>query len=426
MKILMLGWEYPPHISGGLGTACAGLTTGLSRFGIQMTFVVPHIYGDENVSHMKLTSPSEDAAKLIQDDAESNFHKIPKFPIKEVKIPSFLKPYWSYETFNEAHPPTEILEKLKKQGREVHYGMDLFSEVDRYTSDVVNMMADKDFDIIHAHDWMTFKAGIALKHITGKPLVVHVHSLEVDRSGAHINQTINAIEQLGLEASDKIVAVSYFTRGIIEQHHKIPREKISVVHNGVYPRNIQQNYKKFERFKNSKVVLFLGRVTFQKGPDYFVEAAAKIVPQVPDALFVIAGEGDMLPSLIKRVSELGLTENFLFPGFLRGPQVEQMFSIADLYVMPSVSEPFGITALESISFETPVIISRQSGVSEVLSHALKVDFWDVDRMADLIINALLHRELREDMISMAKEEVKRVRWEVAAAKMVDIYREVCH
>jgi len=238
-----------------------------------------------------------------------------------------------------------------------------------------------------------------------------------------VNPQIHQIERFGVRAASRVIAVSYYTRGIIHQQHGIPLEKICVVHNGVYGAETVQQYRTQKKWPG-KIVLFLGRITFQKGPDYFVEAAARVIPHVPDVLFVMAGTGDLLPRIIDRVNQLGIGKHFSFPGFLRGPEVEEMFSIADLYVMPSVSEPFGITALEAIKFDTPVIISRQSGVSEVLTHALKFDFWDVERQADLMINALQHDELRADMVFMAREEMRRQHWDAAALKTRQVYSNI--
>ena len=288
---------------------------------------------------------------------------------------------------------------------------------------VIAQFAHESFDFIHAHDWMTFPAGVALAEKTGKPLIVHVHSLEHDRSGLFVHPQINEIERFGLQQADKIIAVSYFTKRSIERHHGIPAHKVQVVHNGVYDRDAVTDYRSKKTWP-SHVVAFVGRVTFQKGPEYFIEVASKVVPHIPDVLFVMAGSGDMLPAVMERAKELKLTSNFMFPGFIKGEELEEVFSVADLYVMPSVSEPFGITALEAISFDTPVIISKQSGVAEVIEHALKVDFWDVDRMADLIINALEHPELRRDLARMAREELKQLHWGAAAMKTIEVYQEL--
>jgi len=458
MRILMLGWEYPPHIAGGLGTACQGLTSALAEQGISIHFVVPRIYGDEKVEHMLLTDstrrglPQEvDAAEPISGHAGTD--------VEVSRVPAFLTPYWNPTQFKEAviaatkrqwaSLPRAIREEPvaralidgevfgvdlvsalapEKSAPPVNssrarYAPDIFKEVERFTSEVIARFSMESFDIIHAHDWMTFPAAVALAQTTGKPLVVHVHSLEHDRSGLFLNSTIHEIENFGLRVADRVIAVSHYTKRSIEKHHHIPAHKIFVVHNGVYPRGAVSDYR-LKKTWPRHVVLFLGRVTFQKGPDYFVEIASRVKPHVPDVLFVLAGSGDMLPAVIDQVRAMKLDSHFLFPGFLQGEELEEMFSIADLYVMPSVSEPFGITALEAISFDTPVIISKQSGVAEVLQHALKADFWDIDRMADLIINSLLHEELRNEMVSMARDEVRRLHWDAAALKTIEVYHDV--
>lgn len=463
MKVLMLGWEYPPHIVGGLGTACEGLTTALAKKDIDIQFVVPHLFGGEQAEHMMLLDSRDSSEVLTYKNSQGSSKRIKKTVTEKStalvthRVPSFLLPYLSPGTFKERMTQftekTMSLMRFRKQKEPWHdalingevFGIDLsslenfweielpfpesgrhgdmFSEVERFTANVVALMSQQDFDVIHAHDWMTFPAGVALAQITKKPLIVHIHSLEYDRSGLAVNEQINHIEHFGLEAADSVIAVSHYTQRGIERFHGIPSGKIRVVHNGIYPKQAVTNYKMHRTWPRN-VVLFLGRVTFQKGPDYFIEVASRVIQHVPDVLFVLAGNGDMLDRLIHRVKELGLENSFLFPGFLKGEDVEEMFSIADLYVMPSVSEPFGISALEAINFNTPVIISKQSGVSEVLGHALRADFWDLDRMADLIINALLHQELREDMIVMAREELRRLHWDAAAEKTVEVYEEL--
>lgn len=453
MKILMLGWEYPPHISGGLGTACEGLTTGLTRHGVDITFVVPSLFGDERAPHMKLIDAAGGALGAQQNllglgegARRSAAKEKLQQRLRTLKIPSLLSPYLRPETYAAARQalpvmpppapgqtaifdltsetaPVSALLETDRDEQYIRYGNDIFGEVARYTARVVAHVGDSDFEVIHAHDWMTYPAGVALSQLTGKPLVTHVHSLEYDRSGTAVNAHINAIERYGLQAAHAVIAVSYYTRSLIHERHGIPKERVHVVHNGVYPRTAVETYRARQQ-RESKIVLFLGRVTFQKGPDYFVEAAARVIPHVPDVLFVMAGSGDMLPRMVERVHQLGISDHFEFPGFLRGQEVEQMYSLADVYVMPSVSEPFGISALEAISYDAPVIISKQSGVAEVLGHALKVDFWDLDRLADLIINTLLQPELREDITAMAKEELKRLRWEASALRTVEVYHKL--
>jgi glycogen synthase len=439
MKIVMLGWEYPPFISGGLGTACEGLTISLARHNLDLIFVVPHLFGGESAPHMRLMGSRGEREAQASEAERGRRGKI-----STVRIPALLSPYMTPERYRQwiaalqeerarvalaqsGKIPPQLVAMLERSIPQTasfsRYDGDIFLEVTRFAQNVVGLLQNEDFDLIHAHDWMTYPAAVALAAITKKPLVVHVHSLEYDRSGQSVNEQINQIERWGVQSASAVVAVSYYTRALINKHHDVPLEKISVVHNGVYSHRVVQSYRSEEQF-NSRIVLFLGRITFQKGPDYFVEAAAKVIPHVPDVLFVMAGAGDMLPQIRNRIRELGIEKNFYFPGFLRGQEVEQMFSLADVYVMPSVSEPFGISALEAISFNTPVIISRQSGVSEVLGHALKADFWDIDKLADLIINALLHDELRSDMIGMAREEVKRLHWDAAALKTLEVYRSV--
>lgn len=442
MRVLMLGWEYPPHISGGLGTACEGLTVALARLGTEILFVVPRLYGNEAVSHMQIVDPllSPGGSVRIEREEEIIREGQKLESLRTVAVPSLLRPYMGASQLNHIE---ELLSQISSGDREKlkalgliservdtggphaaknfePYGFNIFDEVNRYAAQLVASFSRERFDKIHAHDWMTFPAGVALKQLTGKPLIVHVHSLEYDRSGQATNYQIDAIERFGLQNADRIIAVSHYTKKLIVDNYGIPEDRISVVHNGVYSREARQTYRR-QFTLPEKIVLFLGRITFQKGPDYFVEAAARVIPHVPDVLFVMAGSGDMLPQIKRRVEELGIADHFLFTGFLRGEEVERIFSMADLYVMPSVSEPFGISALEAISYQTPVIISRQSGVAEVLRHAFKVDFWDTDRMADLITNALLYEELREDMVKMASEEVRRIHWDAAALKVSELY-----
>jgi glycosyltransferase involved in cell wall biosynthesis len=277
--------------------------------------------------------------------------------------------------------------------------------------------------VIHAHDWMTIFAGLHAKKISGKPLILHVHALEFDRSGEHVNQDIYDIERLGMSMADRIVAVSHYTKNVIVNRYGVHADKVAVVHNAVSRAEAGDVYK-VERNADKKIVLFLGRITFQKGPDYFVEAAAKVLKEIPDVTFVMAGAGDMMPRMIKRVAELGIGKNFHFTGFLQGAEVEQIFTMSDLYVMPSVSEPFGISPLEAMVYDVPVIISRQSGVSEILRHALKVDFWDVKEMANKIIAILKYPSLSDEIVERSREEVRNIRWEHAAEKIADVYRSV--
>lgn len=458
LKVLMLGWEYPPHIAGGLGTACKGLTSALAEQDIDIHFVVPQMFGGENAHHMTMTDSkgSSDVSKCDRDCSASS----PAGAQQTTRVSAFLKPYWSPEAFqnamnamerkDQAHIPTSLrdnavvkavaegsvygvaLESVlpvnidKQYGEqdsrdENCYGAHIFSEVERFTADVVQRFRSETFDLIHAHDWMTFPAAVALKQATGKPFVAHVHSLEHDRSGIFYDETIHAIEEFGLKSATKIIAVSHYTKRMIERRHAIASRNIAVVHNGIYPQQVVNEYKNRKTWPRH-VVLFLGRITYQKGPEYFVEAAGKALPHIKDTLFVMAGAGDMLAAVQERVQQLGIEDSFLFPGFVQGEELEELLSVADLYVMPSVSEPFGLSALEAVSFDVPVILSKQSGVSEVISHALKTDFWDTDRMSELMVHALTYPELRIEMASAAKHELSELHWEVSAMKTVEVYQ----
>lgn len=425
----MLGWEYPPHISGGLGTACEGLTCALARLGsFEITFVVPCLYGGESAPHMTMLDAFE-AALLRMKGHASKGSKIESELLRTLRVPAFLKPYMdadSYQSSLMLHQSGNgivgkaLLDRMRRQRMAAQYGKNIFEEVVRYADSVAPLAEHLEFDLIHAHDWMTYPAGIELAKRSGKPLVVHVHSLETDRSGAKVDQRIHHIERQGVRQAAEVIAVSYYTRSIIHKTHHVPLSKISVVHNGVYSSGIREHYRKEDGGERA-VVLFLGRVTYQKGPEFFVEAAAHVIPRMPRAHFIMAGSGDMLPKVVERVNQLGIRDNFAFPGFLKGNQVERAFALADLYVMPSVSEPFGISALEAINFDTPALISRQSGVSEVLQHSMKFDYWDVDRLADLIFNGLLYEELRLDMVEMARIELQKLRWDQAALKTARVY-----
>ncbi len=438
MKVLMLGWEYPPHICGGLGVACEGLSIALNRCGVNLDFVMPHASGDEKANHMRIF----DSVNGLQSAGKKQSSKVSKRKLAENQIiPSLLSPYLNPQSFDELlhhfqsltsgfniedlPPHIRHLFSVSSESTQAgqHYGSNMMEQVSRYAANVMMLMGKEDFDIIHAHDWMTFPAAVSLARLTGKPLVVHVHSLEYDRSGQNVNSEIHQIEAMGIQAADAVIAVSYYTASVMQQQHNLSTNKIHVVHNGIYTDKVINSYKRRQNL-SSKVVLFLGRITFQKGPDYFVEAAARVIPHIPDVTFVMAGVGDMLNRMVDRVHQLGIGKHFVFPGFIRGEELEEMFSVADLYIMPSVSEPFGISALEAISYDIPVIISKQSGVSEVLGHALKVDFWDIERMADLIINGLIHDELRSDMLGMAREEVKRLKWDASALKTLEVYKSL--
>jgi glycosyltransferase involved in cell wall biosynthesis len=302
----------------------------------------------------------------------------------------------------------------------------MYSEIHRYAAYAVRLAIQEDFDVIHAHDWMTYPAGIAVASVTGKPLVIHVHSTEFDRSGEHVNQMIYDIERRGMHAAQKIIAVSHLTRNIIISRYGILGEKVEVVYNGV-EQNGENRALAFNRVgirSDEKIVLFLGRITMQKGPEYFLMAARKVLEEDENVKFVIAGTGDMMHRIIEMAAQMGIGHKVLFTGFLHGKDVQKVYEMADLYVMPSVSEPFGIAPLEALNHDVPVLISKQSGVAEVLTHVLKVDFWDVNEMANKILAVLKYPPLQLTLREHGNFEVRRLRWEGAAEKCRDIYQAV--
>lgn len=415
MRILMFGWEFPPRMSGGLGTACYGMTAALAALGHRITFVLPRDFDAGSAPFLDLVStadmPVTDADR--DDGTETALRRLALRP-----VPSLLHPYLDAGRYRALY----LSEGAKFPGTTPVYGPDLIAEVIRYGRAGGALARTANFDVIHAHDWMTVPAALLARRISGRQLVLHIHSLEYDRSGEKVNEEIFAIEREGLEKADRIIAVSHRTKRMIAERYAIPEEKISVVYNAVSRKEARQAYRT-ERQAERKMVLFLGRITFQKGPDYFVEAAARVLRVLPDVTFVMAGAGDMMGRMIERIGELGIGDRFHFTGFLHGEEIERIFSLCDLYVMPSVSEPFGISPLEAMSYDVPVILSRQSGVSEILKHALKVDFWDVREMAAKIIAVLQHPVLADAMTEKAREELRKIRWEIAAEKIAAIYRE---
>lgn len=425
----MFGWEFPPHIAGGLGTACYGMTRGLAKNGVDVIFVMPKASGDEDQRFVKVVNASDVETTFGPVDGSEDIWDKLTF----IQIDSNMVPYISPEEYATYH------DEYVKSGRRVcqsgdvwkqrytfsgKYGANLMEEVARYAMVAAQVARNLDgqFDVIHAHDWLTYYAGIAAKRVSGKPLVVHMHATEFDRSGEHINEQTYAIERAGMEAADKVIAVSNLTRNIIIEKYGIPADKVVTVHNAV--RFAEGSGNEAERGVDDKIVTFLGRITYQKGPDYFVEAAAKVLKRVPNVRFVMAGSGDMMNHIVRRVARLGIADRFHFTGFLRGEDVHKMFTLSDVYVMPSVSEPFGISPLEAMKSNVPVIISKQSGVAEVLDYAIKVDYWDVDAMADAIHALICYPALSKMFARKGLEEVTGLKWDNAAAKIKAVYESV--
>ena len=428
MRVFMLGWEFPPFISGGLGTACYGLTKAMDRLGIAVTFVLPKMVEQEYATHVKLLS----AGSL-------NALESSKIDINELKnvtfrpIDSLLQPYSTPDLYHQRIE--EVLKQKRKisgqsfaEGLADHsadkadYSGDMYQEVNRYANMAARLAMQEQFDVVHAHDWMTYPAAIAVAAMTGKPFIAQVHSTEFDRSGENVNQMIYDIEREGMHAADRIIAVSYLTRNIIISRYGISGDKVEVVHNGVdLNGNGNWTLSNSGISRDEKIVLFLGRITMQKGPEYFLQAAKKVLEVIDNIKFVMAGSGDLMHRSVEMAAELGIGSKVLFTGFLRGEDVQKIYKMADLFVMPSVSEPFGLVPLEALNNDVPVIISKQSGVSEVLKHALKVDFGDVDEIANKIVAVLKYPPLEMTLRNYGNFEVRKLRWKDSAAKCARIY-----
>jgi len=391
MEVLMYGWEFPPYINGGLGVACEGIVKGLLSKQVDITLVLP--------------IPDEDKAPQFNVLGE-------KLKIKYIK--SILTPYMSPSTY------TEIVGKYTNTEKENELGVDLISEVKRYADKAGEMAVEIPHDIIHVHDWLTVLAGVEAKKISKKPLIFHVHALEIDRSYEHPNPTIFEIEKRGFMESDYIIAVSHYTKNLIIDNYKINPEKITVVHNGLSPyldASFQSNHS-----KKLNIILFLGRITSQKGPYFFIEAAHKILSTRKNVCFVMAGEGDLLQSMIEHVAKLRIGKYFYFTGFLSRKEVEKIYGMSKVYVMPSLSEPFGISCLEALSKNVPIIISKRSGAAEVLHHVIKVDFWDTNEMASKILAILDYTALGNEMLKNSKADLKKCVWDNSAQKILETYQ----
>ena len=432
MRVLMFGWEFPPHIAGGLGTACYGMTRGLARNDVEVIFVMPKASGDEDERFVKVVNASDVEARYCDSKIEGADDIMRK--ISFIHIDSNMVPYISpeeFETYREGYERTgkKFWEKEGDSWTQRYtfsgkYGANLMEEVARYAvvAAEVARQLEGQFDVIHAHDWLTYFAGIAAKRVSGKPLVVHMHATSFDRSSSdNIDTRVYAIERAGMAAADRVIAVSNLTRNIVIEKYNIPAEKVVTVHNAV--RFAEKENELPERGVDDKIITFLGRITFQKGPDYFVEAAAKVLKRVPNVRFVMAGSGDMMNHVIRRVARLGIADRFHFTGFLKGDDVHKMFQLSDVYIMPSVSEPFGISPLEAMRANVPSIISKQSGVAEVLDYAVKVDYWDVDAMADAIYGFVKYPALAKMFAEKGLEEVTGLKWNNAAAKIKTVYED---
>ena len=408
----MFGWEFPPHNSGGLGVACKGIVDALCSQGTSVSFVLPK--------------------RIPLDPSTKNIHFADNSPalLNTKGVDVLLVPYATSQSYIDYRK--EAIKKAKRKGKNFSkYAGTLVGEVYRYGALVADIAEREDYDVIHAHDWLSFEAGITAKEISGKPFVAHVHATEFDRSGERVNQDIYDIERRGVHMADRVVTVSNHTKNIIMDRYGVPEQKISVVHNGICEQDYTEviedsSAQMITRLKENgyKIVLFLGRITFQKGPDYFVKMAKKVLVYEPNTFFVVCGSGDMEKQMIREVASARMSNRFIFTGFIRGKAVNTIYKNADIYIMPSVSEPFGLTPLESMIQNTPVLISHQSGVSEVINHALKVNFWDVDDMAEKVIAVLRNPSLKQCLSCNGKAEVSRMSWYSATEKLTSLYRQL--
>lgn len=429
MRVLMFGWEFPPHITGGLGTACQGIVRGLGQLEVNVIFVLPKLYGGEEYEGGTASMLAADCVKINRDTVKEYASAVlPSEYIKWVEVDSCLVPYQTEDEYYKSITSVPPAGCMRVEGGDVTYtfeggyGSDLYSEVYRYGMVALQVAKDYDFDVIHCHDWLTYPAGIEAKRFSGKPLVVHVHATEYDRSGSeNVNPRVYAIEKQGMDMADSIVCVSEWTKNILVKNYNQKAQKISVVHNGID--NVFVAKSKVPKVY-PKLVTFLGRITHQKGPEYFIDAAAKVLKKDGNVHFVVAGSGDMLHTIIEKVARLGLSSRFHFTGFLKGAVVEKLLRISDVYVMPSVSEPFGISALEAVGCNVPVVISRQSGVSEVVDNALKVDYWDTDAMANNIYSLLNYSGLKKSILKGSMEELKHLSWASACEKLKNLYSQL--
>ncbi len=469
----MFGWEFPPHISGGLGTASYGLTKSLSAIDdLEILFVVPKLYGDEDedVANLigagdirvkqykkKFTDAWKEYIQEISEKGEIDYisgkNKLNLKSIEFIEVKSRLQPYLSPAEFENFLKEKNIIGakiKIDERGKlyyekdgkikeinfskketEVYsedgkfifsgkYGSNLLQEVYNYARVAVVIAKENDFDLIHGHDWLANAAGIAAKKVSGKPLVIHVHATEYDRGGAdRIDSRVFALEQAGMMAADKIITVSNLTKNTVIKHYGADENKVQTVYNAVEPQEAEKNI--YKKNVKEKLVTFLGRITYQKGPAYFINAAKKVLEKTDNVRFVMAGNGDMYQEMIKYAAKMGIADKFHFTDFLKGDEVIKMFSISDVYVMPSVSEPFGISPLEAMRSNVPVIISKQSGVAEVIQNAIKIDYWDDEALADSIYGLIKYNGLSKMFIKQSKEEVEAMKWDKPAKEVKEIY-----
>ncbi|MGZ3689575.1 MAG: glycosyltransferase [Bdellovibrionota bacterium] len=478
VRVLMLGWEYPPRFAGGLGKACQGLSQAMARQGAQVFFVLPTYPERKSEPHLEVIGAREclieagydldeqplaqEEYKVSQSYASTAFEDSSVGQITTIRADAQLLPYGAapsgpmpekiYKMLLASERVTHLRARIKrvvsrkgptlsappmipgapktppqpkskgaKPGSPEIYGRNLWSEIDRFASTVRHLSDAHEVDCVHAHDWMTFPAAFEFQKATGVPVFLHVHATEYDRSGENMNNEVFRIEREGFRRATHIFAVSRYTAGVIERLYGVSRKKISVVYNAP-----DEDEKKAlagaEVADRQSQVVFLGRLTFQKGPDHFLKAAALVSKAQPEARFILCGTGDMMDKLRAQSHRLGIESRTHFAGFVEPAGVDEILKHSRVLVMPSVSEPFGLVALEAIRCGIPVIISKQSGVREVLHRALQVDFWDHEKLADQIMAALRLPDLSRQLVEDGMIQVQALSWDKSAQKVISSYQ----
>ncbi len=416
MRILMFGWEYPPLKSGGLGTACYGLTKALAKLGAYIAFVLPRAKKSVLSEHMNLISTESLKIKELESGGQIHFSS----------IDSLLQPYHTQQTYKNAFQKLKALYRALIHSEddaptEGMYGSNLFEEIKRFASKSEMIARYEEYDLIVGHDWMTFDACFRARAISGKPVCVHIHAVEADRTGGNPNRSIYEIERWGLNAADMVIANSVITmRNCIEQYGVDP-QKIVAIHLGIDQDSHMGAVETVRSNFEEKVVLFLGRMTMQKGPEYFLRAAKIVLEHEPNVKFIMAGDGDMYTRMIEEAANLGISRNVFFTGFLNEKETERLLKMSDVFVMPSMSEPFGLAALEAIKHGLACIVPKNAGVSEVVKNVLKVDFWDTHEMANKILSIIRHPALQLDLVENSGPEVKLMTWEKCAEQCLATY-----
>ncbi len=392
MKVLMLGWELPPHNSGGLGVACYQLCEALSKNEVDLEFILPY-KAEHNIGFMKVTAARPNGVlEIIQSGIAYDSYKY---------------------IYQDGHEESK----------------DIYTQARMYEQAVSDMSKSMEFDIVHAHDWLTFRAALRIRASRNCPIVLHVHSIESDRAGGKRgNPLVHEIEETSMLVADSVIAVSELTKKAIIREYGIPADKIEVVHNSIDPAQLEaldddNTYKYLSQLKSNgyKVVSNVGRLTVQKGLTNLLQAAKEVVARMPKTIFLIVGSGEQYQELIGLSAELGIGQNVIFTGFQRGKNWRDAFAISDLFVMPSISEPFGLTPLEAGFYNIPSLISKQTGVSEVLNNCLKVDFWDINEMSNKIVGYLRNNPLSEVLKQQLENELVGINWDLSADKIKKLY-----